>query len=949
MEGFLLKVAKHINDNYSGNFQKLALVFPNRRASVFLRKHLADLIDKPVWFPNCYSIEDFIFHLTEKTPVQNEELLFEMFHVHQQIGNTTQSFDDFIDWAPTALEDFEEIDHYLADARSIFTYLTDSKAISLWSPDKNELTDFEQRYLEFFRSLIDYYNGLKRSLNEKGKATQGMAYRELAEKIDSSELNIPWEKIIFAGFNAMTKSEEKIINCLVSSGKADILWDADHYYLDNEIQEAGTFLRKSFLNKNLKEIKWITDEFRTGPKKIALLGVAKNIGQAKAVGQIIKDINNSGDDLSTTALVLGKEDMLMPMLNSLPEGIGGMNITMGLPMSGVSLHQLFESFFELHIHAVKSSNRFYFRNLLLFFQHPYVRSALEVSLNQDSTTSEQILNSNKIYFTKEEIHQIIFNNSEETFNSLSFIFDKAEDPEKFISSCQHLILLFKENTDLSFEKTKDTGLTPELLTREFLFHFSGLFATMKDFLENYPVKMDLRSLQKLYRQAVQRVKIPFYGEPLKGLQIMGMLETRTLDFDNVIVMNVNEGILPSGSGLQGFIPYEIRNEFGLPTFREKQAVTAYHFYRLLQRPKCIFLIYNTEAGKLNGGDKSRFILQILNELRKYNPEIEIEESLLSAPGYEQEKDEPILIQKRENILKALENKAERGFSPTSINKYRRCSLQFYFSDIAGIKELEEISETIDAQTLGTALHEVLENLYAPICQDGQLSEEKINRMRTEVPNLILDSFLKHFPQGELNIGKSHLLVEVSKRLMERFLLQELERLRESASSNQVIMPIGTEQNIKTELLLTNGHTVNLIGQIDRIDKINNEYLLIDYKTGYVKDSDLSFKDWDNLISESKLDKCFQLLFYSFVYARQNGLESGIKSAIISFRQLSGGPKFVNTPQGNVFNSQISDNFKQILNDILDEVFDSTIPFSQCSDLVICSQCAYAPVCNRNVS
>jgi CRISPR/Cas system-associated exonuclease Cas4 (RecB family) len=950
MEAFLLQVAGHLKDHYAQNFQKTAVVFPNRRAGIFLRKHMSGLFTEPIWFPTCFSIEDFVFSIIRKDIAENEELLVEMFLIHQQLRPSgSQSFDDFIDWASAALEDFEEIDHYLADATAIFTYLTDSKAISLWSPEKNTLTDFEKQYLEFYRSLIDYYTGLKEALGGKKKATKGMAYREFAENIDLYIALIPWEKVVFAGFNAMTKAEEVIINSLVKAGKAEILWDADNYYFLDEMQEAGSFLRDAMKNVDISKVNWISDNFRTSHKHIAILGVAKNIGQVKAAGQIIEDLVKAGEDLSETALVLGKEDMLMPMLNSLPDDIENMNVTMGLPLSKVSLHQLFEIVFNLHILSSKYNNRFYYRNLVDLFQHPIIKTFDTQNNGNGNSIAAKLKTLKKIYYTKEELKEVIFHDHSDFHTLIGFIFDEPASPNDFIVKCQKIIGLLKDMKKFHKSDDKTGDVSSGSLEKEFLFQFSILFARLRSFFEEYPIEMELKSLFKFYNQAVQVTKIPFFGEPLKGLQIMGMLETRNLDFRNVIILNVNEDIIPSGGKLQGYIPFDIRKEFGLPTFSEKQAVAAYHFYRLLQRPDRIFLLYNTEAGNLSGGDKSRFILQIQNELKKYNPKIEIEERVLTAPSYEQEQINPILVPKSDAIIDVLMKKAEKGFSPTALNKYRKCSLQFYFSEIASIRELEEITETIDAQTLGTSIHKVLENLFSEILPGNILTQELIKGMLPRVSDLLFHSFTTYFPQGDLHTGKSLLLSEVSKRLIERFLSNEINRVRDLEEQNAIVRIFGTEYAIRFPLKLKDNTEVYLHGLVDRIDQIGNNYLIIDYKTGSVNKTDLRFSDWDDLATETKLDKCFQLLFYCFVFAKQNNLKNGVEAAIISFRQLNSGYIFLETPDGKELTESSLQKFEALISELLEEIFDKEKPFQQTADSSICEKCPYLPICNKSTN
>lgn len=965
MKAFLDKTAEYLLKKYKDNISDLCIVLPSRRAGIFLKKYFSTHINKNIWLPQIYSIDDFINKLSDNKPINNTFLLFELYQIHKNIEKKqAQSFDDFIKWGQILLHDFNETDLYMADPKQLFSYIDEARAISLWNPDNKPLTDFEKNYLKFFNSLIKYYKNFRTGLIDKNATYQGLTYRLLAENIEERTENLEWEKIIFTGFNALTKSEETIIKYLIKTDKAEILWDADKYYLNNTNSlnnkknkvkhEAGTFLRRYFNTWAAKDINWIEDNFKNENKNISVIGIPKNIGQAKVAGNIIAENNINIDNL---ALVLADEKLLLPVLNSLPENINYFNVTMGLPINYTPVFNLYDFIFNLHENAIKFSKNlkedkliFHHDDILKIFQHPNIISLFSGDKSDISSLhqlTKKIYISNKTFFSLTEIDDILKESTENISETFNAIFINIKQNPELIFEC--LIKITEKARDNIIEKYSGTNENEYYKVElEYFYNFSIIIKQLKDLLKEYKIEISLQSIRKIFNQTVRTTNIPFYGEPLKGIQIMGMLETRTLDFENLILLSANEGFIPSSKNQNSFIYYDIRRKFGLPTYKDKEAIYAYHFYRMIQRSKNIFLLYNTETDGINSSDKSRFISQLLYELPKYNPNTNFDIKLLNTPTYKNKKPE-IIIEKNKNIYKLLLQKAKKGFSPSSLNTYINCPLQFYFQEIEKIREEEKTESTIKPSTFGTVIHEVLHKLFEPFI-DKVLTIEDIKSMHSNYKKILNKSFKDNYKDGNISIGKNLLSVEVANNFIKSFLNKEAELINEIQKNGQDLVIKKLEEKFKSFIIIFSNDKkidVNIKGFVDRIDIIGNTIRIIDYKTGAMKQKELRFNDRDSLLNESKFSKAFQILMYLYLYLKTTNHDKNlnIECGIISLLKIKSG--FIKlTPPKNESSENFYDIFNDVLTKLLEEIFDVNTPFMQTKKIENCNYCIYKNICNR---
>lgn len=953
MQSFLEKTVIHLYDKYGDDISELCIVVPNRRAGLFFKNHLASVLKKTSWAPEIVATEDFIALLAELEIVDSTTLLFELYETVKLIGEKEdETFDEFSKWGQILLNDFNEIDRYLVDASQLFGNLKDIKELEAWSLNSEEkLTDFQKQYLTFWKLLGTYYTEFKNRLLQKNQAYQGLAYRIVANEIEERINKHSWKKIIFCGFNALNKAEENIIKTLLNTNKAEIIWDADSYYLDNKNQEAGRFIRKYneqtvFKNTAERNTIFLEDLLSKKKKSITIIGIAKNVAQAKVAGNIVADLQQENNNLQNTALVLADENLLFPVLHSLPSNLADINVTMGYPLKNTPVAGYFDLILSMHENALKLSKgktpySYYYTDVIKLLSHPYTAVLLANSKALKSVI--QIIQKRNIVFASVTTIASIFTEkfADSDFEKLQPIFKYWQNPNEGLTCIYYLINGLKTEIINNLE----SGDNKTNLELEYLFAFTKIIKRLDVLMQNYHTSItDLKTLKGIFNQIVRTTTLPFYGEPLMGLQVMGMLETRTLDFKNIILLSCNEDILPSAKTSNSFIPFELKRYFGLSTHSDKDAIFAYHFYRLLQRATNIYLLYNTELDALGSGEKSRFLTQLIYELPKVNPHITITEKLLNIP-ITKNSNEPINIIKTPEIIELLKQKAVYGFSPSLLNKYRNCSLQFYFHAIAGLKEEEEVEETIGADMLGNMVHQVLEQLYQPFI-DKKITTTHIQELKKNAETAVNEAFEKEYSKSEISYGKNLLTLKVALKFIVNFLSAEIKLIADADKKSQPLIIKALEQELQTSLMINN-IPVNIKGKVDRIDSLGKIIRIIDYKTGKAEEKELKIEDWDNIRTESVLAKSFQLLTYAFLYQKNNPtITDNIISGIITFRALSAGLKTVKINNNEILNTDVLKDFEHQLHQLIEDIFNPLLPFAKTSLLENCEFCAFKGICNR---
>lgn len=947
MLAFLNQVAQYLHQNYDKNIDQLCIVLPNKRGALFLKNYLAKTYNQTIWLPSIISAEDLIREISGLQNLEEVELICSLYESYIEVyDENPEAFESFAKWGNLILQDFNEIDRYLADAVSLYSNLRDIKEIENWSLSQEELTDFQKNYIQFMGKLGSIYTHFTTKLLNQGKSYQGLSYKQAAKKIDKSEFIHRFNKFIFCGFNALNTAETLIFSKLCQAGKAEILWDADSYYLNNPVQEAGLFLRRNQKKFGEKNFNFIHSHFQQD-KHIDIVAVPKQIGQAQTVSKIIEDLLQQGESPDSIAVVLANEKMLWPVLKLLPNNIEHVNITMEYPVKYTSPFSFIDNLLKLQVSFEiqnKKHPTIYYKDFLSLLRHNFFAEVAAIkSLKNPNQVIYRILEKNYAFISDKLLKELF----EEDFESVASLFMPWKSAKEAVSVINDLLLEVKThylNSELNSYKSLELEYL-EVLIRN--------FNRVSDFINQFPYFDSLKSFRILFSQIVGTSSAAFLGEPLKGLQIMGVLETRTLDFKNVIFVSVNEGVLPSGKSINSFIPNDLKKHFGLPLYADKDAIYAYHFYRLLQRAENCFITYDTETDTFGKGEKSRFVSQLQFELNNYNPSIKINEYVAQSSLDFEKQEFKIHIPKNAPALdkilnKALSNEVYKGLSPSSLITYKDCPLKFYFRYGVGLVEPEELEESAEANTFGSILHEALEKLYTPYV-NNEITSVLIKSIKSGVSNAVESAFLNYFSEAEAYMGKNLLQQNVLKVYVEKLLDFDNEQLSHSEYNSFIILALEREMEAEVKVMV-NGKETNVFikGTADRIDNFDSSFRIIDYKSS-VKDSDkFEFSDCATLFSNKKYDKMLQLFIYAWM-AWKNELSApeSIRPCIIPFKVFEKEPLYITyKKQPLVFTSELLVDFEKHLSEFIEGVLTCGGEFTATEDKEICEYCAYNTICNR---
>lgn len=936
MTTFLQKTAEYVFSQSSKNFAETSIVFPNRRAGVFFKKHLSKFVTESTWLPTIFTIEEFILKLSGLSPASEIDLMVYLYDIHHK-HNTNETLEEFGKWSKMILNDFNEIDQYLVDASKLYSNLANIKEIEQWSLGLENLTDFQQQYLAFWKQLGSYYNELSSTLLKNKLCYPGLAYRAATDKICDNDpvstikANIgQFSKIYFIGFNALNKAEELIIHHLINSTIAEFIPDHDKYYSNDPEQEAGKFIRKYKNKFNSAAIDaWKENLLLTEEKNITGIAVAGNMIQAKVAGELIKD--SISKNSTNIAIVLADESLLFPVLNSIPNEVENINVTMGFPLKHASVTSLFTLVFDMQEEAYLSDNKttIHHRHLLDIINHPQMSFVINKSISRE--IKRIVSENNLIFTTNNELSSLCTDNeTKQQLKNLAFLFEKWTQDSECINCLESIIEIIKNGI------RNNPNATLYFIENELLFSFHKLINQLKnDIDKNKPRRFSIKTIRVLLEQAVNSSNIPFEGEPLKGLQVMGMLETRALDFEQVILLSANEGILPSGKKDNSFIPHQIKKSFGLPTHSEKDAVYAYHFYRLMQRCKNAYLLYNTEKDTFGNGEQSRYLKQIEYELKVKNNKINYRHATLNISESTQLKNK-IIIQKNKELIDTLQRKK---YSPSALNQYRDCPLKFYFSSVIKLYGDEKPNDSIGSDELGTVIHNTLETLYRPYISK-HITTADITHMQSQSEAICRDEF-KNIKHVNIDQGKNLLTYKIAAKFIRQFFEAEKNALQ---NNDMQVTILSLEEKLHTELKI-NDNSIVLYGQIDRIDMVNEITRIIDYKTGLTESKELQIKDISLLEEKGSYHKAFQLLLYSYIYLKSKP-QKQISPTIISLRKLNGDAMNIALNEKSILATEDLNEFEDYLTRLLSEILDPNTPFSQTSDTDTCSYCDFKVICNR---
>lgn len=936
MDTFLKQIAHRIVTEHPQDTDQVLVVFNNNRSKRFFIKQF-DTLGQASFLPQIMTIDELISQLGGLEIVANEFLLFELYKIHVDLGGTErkyQTFEDFISFGDLMMGDFSEIDQYMVNAEEIFDNLHSLKEIGEWDIEGSPLTEFQQRYLEFYRSLYQYYISLHKRLLSKRQAYGGMAYREVAEHIDTLADNCPYSAIYFIGFNALSKCEVKIIGEYVRRGIGHLLADNDIYYLDpSQEEESGRFLKEHM--EAFPELKPTgPSHFETCRKEITIVDCPENILQCKYAGQLLAEHPDwlTPKEAESTAVVLADEKLLIPTLNALPD-IGthyNVNVTMGYAYADSMVHALMVKLFSLY--RQHSPRGYYHSDIVEVLSDRFVCRLLEAP-NLRRGVEKLMRNNNLIRCNVDSITGLLKDAGIKNPELTAFLFpDETPTPDGCLSLMRQLASAII-NSDLLEKNPKEKQAMGSL---------AAILDNLRELLGTYPDTVEnVNTLEKIYSRIASRHSISLIGEPLRGLQILGMLETRNLDFRRVILLSANEGILPAGRSGNTLIPFYLKKKSGLPTYVEKDSVYAYNFYRLLQRAEEVYLLFSSESDGMGKGEASRFIAQVECELVPafgiMTHHVSVKADTKLAEGTPRQK-----VEKTPAVMQRLARMGEHGLSPTSFCDYVDCPLKYYYTRVMRVDEAENTDEDLDASQLGSCIHKVLESIYGNHLNQP-LQVTTLSKALEELPKLMATAFEELYSGGRNTEGRNRFLYSVAESQLRHILEQEKTHLEQGAR----LIVKSVEKKTDPYLIMPG---VNLKGTIDRVDMLDGCLRIIDYKTGHLDKKEITFSDDD----EKMPGKWLQLMWYALLYARSNDSSfithhSSLKTGIYPLRNLRSDVKLASWTcddgeAAEIITPARLNRFEEMLREKVQELMNPAVPFLPTPTKEACRYCPVRAFC-----
>ena len=931
MEKFIDKIAEHLK-NSNIPLEQWTIILPSERAKHYLQSALFEAYQKPIFSPKIVTIYQWIKSLSKTHILDKTRLLLNLYEVHAEASkiNNDALFDEFMSWGTILLSDFDEMERYLVDPKYLFRNLRDIKEIENWSFGEEHLTDRQKDFIKFWDKLPSYYTSFNELLNTKNACYMGKAYRHVAENIDCVFEENKDGHFLFAGFNALSEAEKRIMKQLQQMGRAEIFIDADNYYLEDNNHEAGHFLRNltNYLGK--KELPYILNNLDTAEKKVEVIACSQHTGQAKVAGTLLQGMDQY--TLEKTLVLLADESLIVPLLNNIPKNVGKANITLGLPLKNSSMRTWIDLVFKIQEGIEKYGRAIvYHKDITSFWNHPFISSILNEEEAKNIREKEKTMRKYNTVFQNPEKIRV----SSKIDAILKIMYTPWKQQWKTamesIRGLNHLIYghLSEKHT---FEKAIIQGFDSAIIDFQHCVH------------ENFP-PMLLRTFRTLFNQEWMTDTMAYYGNPMEGLQIMGLLETRLLDFETIIVVGMNEGKMPPTNPIQTLIPMDLRKHLNLPLPRDKQGLFAHHFYRLLHQCDTMYITYSASSEGMNTNEPSRYLMQLELELARHNSNFKYHKRYYTLDD-KNSVTTTKSIPKTPEIVNRLDEMLASGISASAIKTFISCPLDFYYKYLLKFGEEEKVDESIESNQLGTFVHEVLEDLYRPFCKRNDKGElispappkilvEDIERMEKKYELLMREKFSLFFdgnPEA-YSKGKNYLSFTMALELTKRYLATERKKLKES-SQGIAIEALEEEfiQEIEVEIYGTK-KIVKLKGFADRIDSINDEIRIVDYKTGKVKKEDVgkaSKAKWtgsdEEFLVQLSIDckHFFQLMLYSFLYYKKYH-RIPKESAIISLVNLKESPFLMQAPEIDM--PKVIELFPKVLSSLLEEIYNPDVPFT----------------------
>jgi hypothetical protein len=961
---FLERIAKLLYEENGDQIRNHCLVFPSRRAGLYFLKYYSSHLKKPSWTPSILTINEFFGSFSDHTVADNEILLFELYRIYHGLNKSAESFDEFYFWGDMLINDFDDVDKYMAVASVLFRNIQDFKNIDYQFGDiDKEQAEIIKRFWYHFEPekkspektgfisvwsiLSDLYSGFKASLRTRNLAYEGMIFRDVAEKYQSEKHpDIKWTKVHFIGFNALNKCELTVMSRLHKEGHAKFYWDYDNSYIKNgKLNSAGYFMISNLkiLGNDMPD-DWQYNTLLSADNKDVIRDIIEttsDIAQVKLVPDILdRTPGLAKDDAHHTAIILADEGLIVPLLTSLPRNTDDINITMGYPLKMTGVYSLVKQLLNLQRNSKMQDNELYFgyHDVLTILKHQLVESKVTEDGNKiiDEIVKRNLIRIPSSFLCRSGI--------------LSTIFRKADNPRQ-LSQYLRDILSVVPVSDINEEGTVKDQLTQKKLVNEFLYSVMLSVNRLETIISSSDISFNNETYIRILDKILKSQSVPFSGEPLSGIQIMGFLETRALDFKNIIMLSVNEGILPSATSGSSFIPFSIRESFGLPVTNHKESVYAYHFYRLLHRAENVTFIYNSDSNGLRTGEISRFLIQMKYEQMIKPAVLNISFDIRTPLSIGSE-----VIKKEDHIRRLqslyIDPESKAVFSPTAINTWLNCRMRFYYRYINRLKEPEAVSSEIDHAVFGQILHMIMKRIYEGFI-NREVSPGFVDSLIKEEGRLldIIDRAINEHYNSDMNRPMSGNDIIIRDILLVYFM-----KILQSDKALAPFTVIDLEKTFYFGLSFTGNGENKIIrtgGNIDRIDRLSDTIRIVDYKTGDTAERINSISDLFADDRKKDLDGWLQTLLYCEAWIAGNEM-CLIRPSIYKVKELSA-EKFsdklkIKEEKNSDFllndYQTVRESFLKGLREVIALIFNPEEPFRMTKNLNKCGYCPYQALCQR---
>ena len=959
MKTFLDDAAGYINDHFGHWLEDICIVVPNKRSALFFREAFANTVEKPSIAPVFMTISELMEQISGTQKGDRLGLLFRLHKAYCKVRGQEESFDQFFGWGEILLRDFDEVDKYLVNAEDLFvnvkdwhaltsdlSYLTEAqlRVINMfWETfEKGPVSDQKVRFSGIWDLLAVVYKVFQADCSKNGIVSEGRLYRRAATNAKAFFSKSPWKQIVFTGFNALNKSEFRVFKAALESEKGVFLWDYDERYVLEKSHEAGRFLRNNLKyfpspkgfgpSQNLREVP--ADKFHV----VAVSGKAV---QGRWIGSRLA--SKQRESWREVGVVLPDEGALFPVLGSIPENVKRLNITMGYPMGELLIYTLIRQVMELHFHAKgKGRDIFHHEILINVLNHPVV---LSEHAEASRKIVQDIRRKNRVYVGGRDLS--------EGKGVMEVIFRPVSNGSDLLTLLIQLLEYLRRDS----EEEESSNVE-----QEYLLHFQLELRRLETLLKEHVEGLEIETLVRIVRRVLESKSLPFEGEPLEGLQIMGILETRLLDFKELYLLDFNEGVFPGRDAPVSLIPPPLRKGFGLPLIDHQDALSAYLFYRAVQRAEKVYLVYDANSDTLTGGEPSRFLYQLLYELAPDKvKEVKVRNEVQSIEPWKISVCSTDHVVSRLNAFTTFNEERLTVLTPSAINQYLDCSLKFYFSYVLGLKEAATVREDVDAVLFGTLLHDILESVYKPFAEKHQVVDSgDFKRLRAEERSLIeaaIDKAYTHDAEQTLRKQGHQLLI---RSILSKYFRKVMSYDERTAPLRMLGVELDKKSGLWTSKQILSGEkkvSIRLGGIIDRVDQVGSAIRILDYKTGADSREFGSIESLFDREDEKRNKAAFQIIFYSWLYTHCfDTHEMELLPGLVNIREVGKTgfvPNLVLKGGRGVGNTVIQDarpffpEFEERLTNLLEQIFSPDNQFEQTLDVKKCQYCPYSGICKRD--